>query len=63
MKHMILSFKMKEVVYLTISWCYGSKKILWVQSILGLLGLLGGKGPGVLNKIVDFGGPKWHLES
>ena len=23
-------------------------------------GLLGGRGPWVLNKIMDFGGPKWH---
>ena len=30
---------------------------------LGLLGILGWGGSGVLNKIVDFGGPKWHLES
>ena len=32
-----------------------SKKILWIQSVLGLLG---GGGPRVLDKIVDFGGPK-----
>ena len=30
------------MLYLTISWCYGSKKIIWIQSILGLLG--GGRG-------------------
>ena len=54
MKHMMLSFKMKGDVYLTISWCYGSKNILWVQLVFGLFGL---------NKIVDFGGPKWHLDS
>ena len=29
-------------VYLTVSWCYGSKKIFWIQSVLRLLGLLGG---------------------
>ena len=28
-----------QMLYLTISWCYGSKKIFWIQS--GLLGLLG----------------------
>ena len=39
------------MLYLTtISWCYGSKKILWIQSGLRLLG---GEGPGVLNKIAD----------
>ena len=32
------------------------------QSVLGLIGLSGG-GPGFLNKIVDFGGPKGHLNS
>ena len=32
---MILSFQMKGDVYLTISWCYGSKKIIWKQSVLG----------------------------
>ena len=30
------------MLYLTISRCYSSKKILWIQSVLGLLGLLGG---------------------
>ena len=30
------------MLYLTISLCYGSKKILWIQSVLGLLGLGGG---------------------
>ena len=34
--------KWREMLYPTISWCYGSKKILWIQSVLGLLGLLGG---------------------
>ena len=29
------------MLYLTISWCYGSKKILWMQSDLGLLELTG----------------------
>ena len=32
------------MLYLTISWCYGSKKILWLQSVLGLFELLGGGG-------------------
>ena len=54
--------KWLEMLYLAISWCYGSKNILWIQSVLGLLGLWVGV-PGLLNKIVDFGGPKWHLES
>ena len=44
------------MLYLTISLFYGSKKILWIQLVFGLLGLLGG--PRVLNKTVDFGGPK-----
>ena len=57
------------MLYRTISWCYGSKKILWIQSFLGLLGLLGGVGgwggvgPGFLNKVVDFGEPKLRLDS
>ena len=42
MKHVILSFEMKGDVYLTISWCYGSKKIIWIQSVLGLLELFWG---------------------
>ena len=33
MKHMILPFKIKG--NLTISGYYGSKKILWIQSVLG----------------------------
>ena len=36
------------------------------QSVLGLLGPFflgeGGGGVGFLNKIIDFGGPKWHLD-
>ena len=28
--------KWREMLYQTISWCYGSKKILWIQSVLGL---------------------------
>ena len=39
-------------------------KILWVQSDFSRN--FGGEeegGPRVLNKIVDFGGPKWHLDS
>ena len=28
--------KWREMLYLTISWCYGSKKILWIQSVLEL---------------------------
>ena len=52
----------REMLLLTISWCYGSINILWIQSVLGLLGLSVGV-PGLLNKIVDFGGPKWHLDS
>ena len=47
--------KWREMLYLSISWYYGSKKILWIQSVLGLLGLF--------LKNVDFGGPKWHLNS
>ena len=47
------------MLYLTISLCYGSKKILWLKSVLGLSGLLwGGRGLGFLNKIVEFGGAK-----
>ena len=56
MKQTILSFRMKGVIS-DHSWCYGSKKILWIQSVLGPLG------GGVQNKIVDFGRPKWHLDS
>ena len=44
-----------EMFSRTIS-CYGPKKILWIQSVLGLLGLLGEGDPGFLNKIVDFVG-------
>ena len=29
----------RELLYRTISWCYDSKKILWIHSVLGLLGL------------------------
>ena len=38
MQHLILSYKCREMLYLTISWCYGSKKILWIQSVSGLTG-------------------------
>ena len=43
--------------------------VLWFKKdsldkvILGHLALLGGRGPGFLNKIVDFGGLKLHLDS
>ena len=42
MKHMILSFEMKGNVIS--DYFYGSKKILWIQSVLGRLELLGGGG-------------------
>ena len=55
MKHMILSFKMKGDVISDHFLMLGSKKILWIQSVLGPL--RGGGGQGVPNKIVD-GVPK-----
>ena len=57
MKHMILSLKMKGDVISDHFLMLRFQKILWIQSVLGLLGLLGreGGGPGVLNKTVDFG--------
>ena len=32
-KHLILYYKCREMLYLTISWCYDSKKILWIRSV------------------------------
>ena len=58
---MILSFKMKGNVI-------SDHFLLWFQNdSLDTVGFRTFRtfrgGPGVLNKIVDFGGPKWHLES
>ena len=56
MKHMILSFKMKGNVI------FDHFLMLWFQKdSLGTVGFRtfrGEGGPGVPNKIVDFGGPK-----
>ena len=59
MKHMILSFKMEGGVI------SGHFLMLWFQKdFLDTVGFRTFRGgPGVLNKIVDFGGPKRHLES
>ena len=59
MKHMILSSRMKgpfldAMVPKRFSGCSR-------QTFRTFRG--GGGGPGVLNKIVDFGGPRLHLES
>ena len=56
MKHMTLSFKMKGVII------SDHFLMLWFQKdSLDTVGFRGG--PGFLNKMVDFGGPKRHLDS
>ena len=59
MKHMILSFNMKGDLI------SDQFLMLWFQK--DSLDTVGFKtfrgGPGVLNKVMDFGGPKWHLDS
>ena len=62
MKHMILSFKMKGDVI------FDHFLMLWFQKdSLDIFGFRTSRtfrgGPGFLNKIVDFGGPKRHLDS